>query len=135
MYTLSVESHFDAAHRLSNYEGKCQRLHGHRWLVKIKVRGGVLNNWGAVVDFGDIKKVLNKELDLLDHRTILDTNDPQNHNLNLPEDWVVWFEGNPTAENIAQYLFVSLQPEIENLGVELKEVGVFESPESAVTYP
>lgn len=89
MYVLSAESHFDAAHRLSNYEGACQRLHGHRWVVTIEVEGNTLNDWGAVVDFGDIKKVLDEEFDLLDHRTILDTNDPENKKLNLPEDWVV----------------------------------------------
>ena len=134
MYVLSAESHFDAAHRLGNYEGVCQRLHGHRWIVKIEVEGNTLNDWGAVVDFGDIKKVLDEELNLLDHRTILNTNDPENHSLKLPEDWVVWFGGNPTAENLAYYLYMRLEFKIKKLGSKLKTLKVFESPTSYAEY-
>ena len=134
MYTLSVESHFDAAHRLSNYEGACSRLHGHRWVVKLEIESDTLNEWGAVLDFKEIKSLLDKELDLLDHRTILDTNDPENKKLALPEDWVVWFGGNPTAENLAYYLYMRLEFEIKKLGSKLKTLTVFETPTSYAEY-
>jgi 6-pyruvoyltetrahydropterin/6-carboxytetrahydropterin synthase len=29
MYTVSVQAHYDSAHFLRNYKGKCERLHGH----------------------------------------------------------------------------------------------------------
>ncbi len=35
MYTLKVKSHFDAAHRIRDYKGKCSRTHGHRWDVEV----------------------------------------------------------------------------------------------------
>ncbi len=134
MYTLSAESHFDAAHRLSNYEGKCKRLHGHRWTVRIEVEGTDLNDWGAVTDFGDIKKLLNEELAFFDHRTILNASDPQNHELTLPAGWVAWLNGNPTAENVARYLYTALRLKIKGLGAELREVRVAESPTSYAKY-
>jgi len=134
MYTLSTESHFDAAHRLSNYDGKCKRLHGHRWVVKIGIKGNHLNDWGAVIDFGDIKKLLNETLDKFDHRTILDKNDQENLDLNLPEEGVVWLDGNPTAENISRYIFYMLSPAVLKLGTILKYVRVAESPTSYAEY-
>ncbi|MFA6347415.1 MAG: 6-carboxytetrahydropterin synthase, partial [Dehalococcoidales bacterium] len=42
MYKLSVEEHFDAAHALRGYKGKCENLHGHRFVVKVKVTSSQL---------------------------------------------------------------------------------------------
>jgi len=37
MYELHVEDHFAAAHRLRDYEGECENLHGHNWRVLVRV--------------------------------------------------------------------------------------------------
>ena len=59
MFVLSCESSFDAAHFLTNYDGKCSNIHGHRWRVVLEITGNPDN--GMVVDFNLIKKDL-KEL-------------------------------------------------------------------------
>jgi len=37
MYQVSVKQHFDAAHFLRGYQGKCERVHGHRFEVAVAV--------------------------------------------------------------------------------------------------
>ena len=66
MYTLKTEHSFDAAHFLYGYEGKCSNIHGHRWRVVAEVSSDELEttgqNRGMYVDFGDLKKDLNRRL-------------------------------------------------------------------------
>jgi 6-pyruvoyltetrahydropterin/6-carboxytetrahydropterin synthase len=50
MYRLQVKTHFDAAHRLVDYNGKCNRLHGHRWDVEVGVQGPTLDDRNMLVD-------------------------------------------------------------------------------------
>jgi 6-pyruvoyltetrahydropterin/6-carboxytetrahydropterin synthase len=46
MYEISVESSFSAAHRLRDYQGPCENLHGHNWLVRASVRCETLDACG-----------------------------------------------------------------------------------------
>ena len=62
MYTLKVEGAFEAAHRVVNYPGKCDRLHGHNWKVEAVVRGTELDELGMLVDFKAIKNALRPPL-------------------------------------------------------------------------
>ena len=66
MYTLKVEGAFEAAHRVVNYPGKCDRLHGHNWKVEAVVRGTELDELGMLVDFKAIKNALKGVLDRFD---------------------------------------------------------------------
>ena len=34
MYIINVKWHYDSAHFLKSYHGKCERLHGHRYTVE-----------------------------------------------------------------------------------------------------
>lgn len=121
MYELKVKTHFDAAHRLVDYEGKCNRLHGHRWEVEVCIRGETLDSRGILIDFGEVKKLVKGFVDeKLDHDFL---------NTRIPER-------NPTAEFLARWLwewlanlFVEFTPP-----VELASVEVWESPESSVKY-
>ena len=51
MFELVVNGAFEAAHRLVDYPGKCNRLHGHSWTVEMSVSGDKLDNIGMVADF------------------------------------------------------------------------------------
>jgi len=114
MYRLRVESHFDAAHRLIGYEGKCSRLHGHRWKVEIFVVGEELKN-GMLVDLKVLKERLEQVIDKLDHNFLNDIKEI----------------GNPTVENISRYIFEKLKlPE----NVKLEKVRVWESEKSWSEY-
>ncbi|MBT8402366.1 MAG: 6-carboxytetrahydropterin synthase [Gemmatimonadetes bacterium] len=67
MYTVSAQAHYDAAHFLRNYEGKCNRLHGHRYVVEAAVQAAELNESGIAFDFVDLKRELRALAELLDH--------------------------------------------------------------------
>ena len=72
MYTVSVQAHYDAAHFLRNYQGKCERLHGHRYVVEVAVQVGQLNEAGIAIDFVDLKGRLRDLAEGLDHENLND---------------------------------------------------------------
>lgn len=65
---LSKEFRFEASHRLPNHPGKCRRLHGHSWRLTVVVEGEVDSSTGMVMDYDEIKKVMQPIIDDLDHR-------------------------------------------------------------------
>ncbi len=119
MYELTVETHFSAAHRLKEYKGKCENLHGHNWKVQVYLKGDKLNKIGMLVDFREIKKRINKIIKKLDHTY-----------LNELEEFAI---SNPTTENIAKYLFIKLSKENNN-DFRMSKVTVWESEDSSVSY-
>ena len=89
-YELIVKADFGAAHRLREYKGKCERLHGHNWKLDIYLAADGLDQEGMVMDFVDAKAAVRKVLEKYDH-----------YNLNE----VPPFDGlNPTSENIARVI-------------------------------
>lgn len=121
MFELSIKTKFEAAHRLPGYSGKCERLHGHNWVIEVIVNGSKLDKLGMLIDFGILKKSVADVTDKLDH-----------YYLNEQEPFK---EINPTAENIAKYIYVELKKmPIFSDSVSLKTVKVWESEMSAVSY-
>lgn len=121
MYELTVAVEFEAAHRIVGYPGKCDRLHGHNWNIEITVAGEELDELGMLVDFKEVKKAAMQVADRLDH-----------YYLNEMEPFQ---KVNPTAENIAKYIFDELSNEPLFLEkVKVRKVKVWESPKSAVSY-
>lgn len=122
MFELTVKAEFEAAHQINGYQGKCQRLHGHNWSVEAVVEGNKLDELGMLIDFKVLKAELNRVLDELDHRYLNE----------LP----VFSTVNPTAENLAQYIFETLETSTIFIDstVNLKAIRIYESPRSCVTY-
>ena len=118
MYQITVEQHFDAAHALRGYQGKCENLHGHRFKVVARIKASKLNEIGLAYDFRELKARLGEVLERYDH-TNLNEIAPFN---NI----------NPSSENIAATIYNELQPKIK--GVSLVSIEVWESPESAAEY-
>lgn len=121
MYTLKVKTHFDAAHKISDYVGKCKQLHGHRWDVEIVLYGVNLDSKNILVDFKDVKKSLRNVIDdTLDHTYLNELFD----------------EPNVTAEFLAKRLFGTLSKcnTWADFNTHLESVTVWESPECSVTY-
>ena len=119
MYQVSVESHFDSAHFLRNYRGKCENLHGHRYKVIANISKNELNDDGLAYDFVQLKGQLNQILDTFDHVCLNDI---------PPFDKI-----NPSAENIARTIYEKLKPELD-ADITIASVQVWESPENCVTY-
>jgi len=91
MYIVSVQAHYDSAHFLRNYKGKCERMHGHRYVVEVALAANDLNEAGIAFDFVDVKKNLRAIADSLDHE-----------NLNELE---AFRTVEPSAENQARYFY------------------------------
>lgn len=118
MYEISVRQHFDAAHYLRGYGGKCEELHGHRFEVVVCVQSRDLNDIGIAFDFAELKRQLGEIVKHFDHVCLNDV---------APFDSV-----NPSSENIATTIYEDLAPRLE--GVEVSRVEVWESPESRAVY-
>lgn len=122
MWTVKVESEFAAAHFLTHYHGKCERLHGHNYRVVAWARGERLSEGGMLVDFGHLKAALRNALEKIDHTNLND----------MPV-----FSGDPSAERIAQYLFVQVEAELAKYAVDPKllwAVDAYETPISMARY-
>ena len=118
MYRISVRDHFDAAHYLTGYGGKCEGMHGHRFEVVASVEAEGLNDTGIAYDFADLKRALGVVLRRFDHVCLND---------------VPPFDGiNPSSENLARVIHDALAAEV--IGVSLSSVEVWESPESRAAY-
>ena len=120
MYQVSIEQHFDAAHFLRGYQGKCEALHGHRFRVVAKVEASGIDEVGMAYDFAELKGHLRDILSRLDHTCLNDV---------PPFDKI-----NPSSENIARTIYDELKPKLTGAPVVLASVEVWESPESRVAY-
>ena len=120
MYEVSVEQHFDAAHFLRGYKGKCEALHGHRFRVVVRLKSGALNDIGIAYDFTELKRHLGDILSRFDHICLNDIE---------PFDAI-----NPSSENIAATVYQELKPRLEVSPVSILAIEVWESPQSQVTY-
>lgn len=72
VYTVSAQAHYDAAHFLRNYDGKCAQLHGHRYVVEVAVQAEELDESGIAFDFVDLKGHLRELAGMLDHQNLND---------------------------------------------------------------
>ncbi|MFA6315603.1 MAG: 6-carboxytetrahydropterin synthase [Candidatus Paceibacterota bacterium] len=101
--TVTKRYDWDMGHRLPDHGGKCRRLHGHRYTAEIDITGRVCTD-GMVVDFGDLKQVLEQRIGAWDHRCMLHDKDQLMSNYK-PEAQDLWGVFRvpfiPTAENIA----------------------------------
>lgn len=121
MYVVSAQAHYDAAHFLVNYEGKCNNLHGHRYVVEAAVAANELNEAGIAFDFVDLKRELRALADELDHTNLND----------LPQ-----FQGVETsAENQARYFYDALAQRLpEELAQGLMYCRIWETPTQWAMY-
>jgi 6-pyruvoyltetrahydropterin/6-carboxytetrahydropterin synthase len=120
VYQVSVEQHFDAAHFLRGYQGKCEALHGHRFRVVVKVKASEVDEVGMGYDFVVLKQHLAGILSRFDHTCLNDV---------PPFDKI-----NPSSENIATTIYEELKPKLADAPVILSCVEVWESPQSGVAY-
>ncbi|MBN2106946.1 MAG: 6-carboxytetrahydropterin synthase QueD [Deltaproteobacteria bacterium] len=120
MYEISIQTVFSAAHRLRNYQGDCEALHGHNWKVQVTVQARKLNDLGLAIDFKLLKKMTNETLARLDHACL--------------NDIAPFCDMNPSSENIARVLFEEMKAGIGAYGVSLVRVSVWESDNAWASY-
>ncbi|MEX0890897.1 MAG: 6-carboxytetrahydropterin synthase QueD [Gemmatimonadota bacterium] len=121
MFVVSVQAHYDSAHFLRNYHGKCERLHGHRYIVELALASDTLDQAGLAFDFVDVKRHLRELSESLDH---------QNINELPPFD-----ELEPSAENQARWFYDELKRRLpERMAEAVLYVKVWETPTQFAQY-
>lgn len=114
-WTVNKEFHFDAAHSLPHLPSthKCHHIHGHTYTVRVHCSGDLIpeNSW--VIDYADIKAVVQPLIDQLDHKNLNDI-------LMIPT----------TAENIAYWFFVKLK----SAKVPICQIDVHETTGTCCSY-
>jgi len=120
MYTIFKEYKFAAAHSIRGHTGGCENLHGHNYRVRVHVAAKELDPLGMVVDFADLKAVLDEVAGPFDHRVVNDI---------PPFD-----ERNTTAELLSSYFFDEVARRIDDDRVRVVEVEVWENDSSSARY-
>ena len=113
MFTIEVETHFRASHQLTLSDGSKEPSHIHDWAVTAQVSSDKLDGIGLVMDFGQLKAMVGKITAEFE---------------NTQFDKISYFrQNNPSAENVAKYIFDRLEPELP-VGVKLRSINVVEEP-------
>ncbi len=119
MFTIFKDYTFAAAHSIRGHTGGCQNLHGHNYRVRVHVAAEQLDGLGMVIDFADLKSIVDDVLGPFDHRMIND----------LPP----FDERNTTAELISQYVFEEVGKRLP-AGRSVRRVEVWETETSCAIY-
>lgn len=131
MYRVTREIDFCYGHRLLNYDGKCRHLHGHNGRAVITLEGPRLDARGMLVDFGDIKREVQRWIDEnIDHTMLLCRDDPMLPVLRERGERVYALDVNPTAENIARLIY----DRAAAAGLPVIEVVLWETPNCHASY-
>ena len=137
MYYLKAEASFDAAHFLAHYQGKCHNIHGHHWIVEMRISGTKLQTtaqeYGMLVDFSQLKHDLKQIADEMDHTLIYETGTLRDATRTaLEEDGFSLTEVpfRPTAEHFAEYFF----DRMADCGYTVAEATVYETPNNCASY-
>ncbi len=120
MFTLYVTDSFAAAHRLEEYHGKCEDLHGHNFKVEALVEGGSIGEGGMLLDFAVFKSRLKEILADLDHKYLNEIS--------------FFKERASSSEYLALYIYDRLKGLLRNERVTVHEVRVWESENAYAAY-
>ena len=120
MYEMKVQMRFSPAHQSKGYDGNIENLDGHSWTARIVAEAEELDSIRVGFDFVKLKEKTEAILARLDYKNINEV---------PPFD-----TENPSAENIARWVFKQLQEEINAKGVRLKRVEIEEMPGCGASY-
>ena len=119
-YQLKVVTEFASAHTLRNYPGACSRMHGHNWKIETEAVATRLDEIGMAIDFKILKQAAHEVGKQMDHYYL--------------NDLMPFKEINPTAENIAAYLYREISARINNERVQVTAITVWETQRACVRY-
>ncbi len=119
MFKLTVHSSFSAAHRLVDYSGACQRIHGHNWKVRATIASDQLDDLGMVMDLYELETILNSTLKKFDHYII--------------NDIEPFTEINPTSENLAKFIYYDIKKQL-SAPIKMVQVELLETDDFSVTF-
>ena len=137
MYGLKTQASFDSAHFLTDYYGKCENLHGHRWNVVVYLQQDQLQQEGTmkdmVLDFGVFKKAVRELANSLDHTFLVEEGSLKPTTIAALEDEgfvLTILPFRTTAENLARWFYEQL----EQRGLPVSQVDCYETPNNCAIY-
>lgn len=137
MYYIRTEGHFDGAHFLKDYNGKCRNIHGHRWKVVVEIQQEKLDEnvqtRGMLVDFSDLKKAVKSICTRFDHCLVFESGSLKEQTIGAmkEEDFrMAEVPFRPTAENFARYFY----EELEKQGYNVHRAAIYETPTNCAVY-
>jgi 6-pyruvoyltetrahydropterin/6-carboxytetrahydropterin synthase len=123
VYEISKDFVFSAAHQIRMHGGKCERLHGHNWRIRVHARASALNRIGMVIDFADLQRIVAELCARFDHQNI--------------NEVAPFTEVNTTAENLARFFYLEANRQLagmEDGRVSVSRVDVWENEGSLAVY-
>jgi 6-pyruvoyltetrahydropterin/6-carboxytetrahydropterin synthase len=134
MQTIFKDFTFAAAHAIRGHTRGCQNLHGHNYRVRVHLGADRLDALGMVLDFADLKAIVQEILTPFDHHVINEV---------PPFD-----ERNTTAELLSAYFFAEVEAGLRRFahagdtdtgdaagrGVRVIRIEVWENDSSCAVY-
>ena len=117
---ITKQFSFEMAHALRNYDGLCRNIHGHSYKMDITLAGQPLHDEsspknGMVMDFGDLKRLVNEEIiSLLDHALVLNARTDAQLVEALKQNYekIVIVDFQPTTENLLNFIADKLKAKL-----------------------
>jgi len=135
---LTKKFHFEMAHALYNYNGKCRNIHGHSYELHVTIRGNIKSLAGSsedgmVMDFSDIKKIIEENIiKTYDHALVLNDIEKDNYRNNKNIN-IIYLPFQPTCENLVCYFVNIIKSKLKN-GIELYSLKLYETSTSYVEW-
>ncbi|MCR9013876.1 6-carboxytetrahydropterin synthase QueD [Aquiflexum gelatinilyticum] len=134
MLSITKIFSFEAAHRISNYQGSCSRVHGHSYKIQITVTGKEIGEDDMLIDFKVLKDLVNESvIRQFDHSFILQRNAKNINDFSLLEQRVFWMDYEPTAERMVLWMVTELEKALP-VSIYLRKIVLFETETSFVTW-
>lgn len=139
MYRIEKRFTVPIGHRLSKHKGRCSSIHGHNFTILVGIKSKKLNENDMIIDFSDLKGIVNALLDDYDHKLLVNEKDaewmePLAKELNLRAS-IFDHEGNdPTAERLSEQLFIKLTSLFKAVDLKIEYITVYENENSKATY-
>ena len=132
-YSLEKRFSIPVGHRLSKHKGRCVNWHGHNFDILVCVASNNLNENDMIIDFKDLKIIVNNIIDEWDHSLLLNKDDPMIDILRISDYRLHIFDFDPTAEKMSEVLYTKINDSLPE-NIWLKYVTVYENKDSSVTY-
>lgn len=142
---IEKEFRFEASHVLPKHPGKCSRLHGHSWVLRVGVKGTIDPETGFVMDYSELKKCVDSNItDRLDHSHLGYGGSYTRAQIDANEDYIAidkyqipfGYSFYPSSENLVVAIAKILQPLIPEIksNVRLYSVALDETCTSRATF-
>ena len=134
---VTKEFTFEMAHALWNYDGPCKNVHGHSYRLYVTLIGEPIDDrantkLGMVIDFGDLKKLVNREIIARFDHTVVVSGEVENNRLDALNNMfgnVMVVDYQPTCERLIEDIAMRIKPHLPK-GVKLHNLKLYETATS-----